>query len=152
MSDEPKYPFADQFKQDTAPGKHTSSVPRAPKKLKVKKPEPAPLNPSLQPLHADFSTAGRHKRTAVIDQDKKDYMQVIGAAMLPIEDFYPGCICSPAQILPDEVDIELLVTCARTGMLNRQIAPLFDMTVGDAGVPLPQDACEGPCQPHARRT
>jgi hypothetical protein len=118
---DPKYPFSDEFHQ-TNP--LTSSVPREPKKAKPVKEEPIPVNPSKLP----FETRGRKRRTKEIDVTSKTYLQVVGAPVLPIEDFYPGCICSTGQILPEEVDVELIVSAARIGMFNRQIAALVDMT------------------------
>jgi hypothetical protein len=99
-------------------------VPREPKKAKPVKEEPIPVNPSKLP----FETRGRKRRTKEIDVTSKTYLQVVGAPVLPIEDFYPGCICSTGQILPEEVDVELIVSAARIGMFNRQIAALVDMT------------------------
>jgi hypothetical protein len=116
----PKYPFADEFNQNGP----VTSVPRSrgrPKKILV---EPIPINPSKLP----FETRGRKRRTTEIDLASKTYLQVVGAPVLPIEDFYPGCVCSVGQILPEEVDIELVVSAARVGMYNRQIAALVDMT------------------------
>jgi len=113
-----KYPFADQF------AKGAGSVPRQPRKPKPIKAEPIPINPSKLP----FETRGRKRRTTEIDLAKKTYLQVVGEPVRPLEDFYPGCTCSLGQILPEEVDIELVVSAARVGMYNRQIAALVDMS------------------------
>lgn len=119
MADEPKYPFADEFVQSKP---LTSSVPRKPGRPKKEKVEPIPTNPSKLP----FNARGRPLRT--IDLGEKNYLQVAGAPVLPIEDFHPGCVCAVGQLLPDEVDVETVVAASRVGMHNKQIAALCNMS------------------------
>ena len=67
---------------------------------------------------------GRKKRQIAISPASKNYLQAVGAPVLPIEDFYPGCICSLSQILPGEIDVDKVVKAASLGMRNPQIAAL----------------------------
>lgn len=130
MTDEPKYPFADQFKQDKNPGEFTSSVPRPRGRPKKEKPTPAPEDPRLAGFNDAFNAKrGRKKRKTSIDHMKKPYEQMPGVPALPLEDFYPGCICAIGQILPEEVDMEMIVNMAYIGLRADQIASLADMEV-----------------------
>lgn len=115
---EPKYPFAKDF------NKGVGSTPRKPAKPKPVKVDPIPPNPSTLP----FETRGRKRRTKEIDLTMKTYLQVVGAPVLAIEDFYPGCVCAVGQILPEEVDTEFIVSMIRVGMRNDKIAHLVDLT------------------------
>lgn len=121
MTDAPNYPFADDY---VPAGPAKGSVPRKPGRPKKEKVEPIPINPSKLP----FETRGRKRRTMDIDVANKTYLQVVGEPVRPLEDFYPGCTCAVGQLLPEEVDIELVVSAARVGMYNRQIAALVDIS------------------------
>lgn len=69
----------------------------------------------------------RPKRTAVIDLASKTYLQQVGAPVLPIEDFHPGCVCAIGQMLPGDIDVKQVIKAASIGMRNPQIAALVNV-------------------------
>jgi hypothetical protein len=66
----------------------------------------------------------RLKRAAPVPVETKTYFQQVGAPTLPIEDFYPGCVCAIGQHLPGDIDVEKVLKAASLGMRNKQIAAL----------------------------
>lgn len=69
----------------------------------------------------------RRIKREVIPQGTKTYYQAANSPVLPIEDFYPGCVCALSQLLPEDVDIEKVKTAARLGMHSGQIAAYVGM-------------------------
>lgn len=70
------------------------------------------------------ASVGRPKRQSAIDVKDKDYFQSVGVSVLPVEDFYPGCIVAVGQMLPGDLDVAKIKEAARVGLRNPAIAAL----------------------------
>ena len=68
------------------------------------------------------------EKRAITDPKTKDYLVVNGVPMLPVEDFFPGCVVSPGQLMPEDVDQSKIIEAAELGMHDSQIAALVGLT------------------------
>lgn len=75
-----------------------------------------------------MSRVAKNKVRQGYNVSSKTYLQSAGALVLPIEDFYPGCVCAIGQMLPGDLDVEKITEAASVGMRNPQIAALVGTT------------------------